>query len=268
MAEVVTQTQAPWINQQPFLTQVFTEGQRLYGLGGPQYYPTSTVAPFGQTTQNALGKIEGYGMNNPQLNQANQYFGNVIGGGFLNSNPYLDQMYGNAADAVTRQFNESVLPGVSAKFGMSGRSGSGLFQNAIGGAYDALGDTLSGLASNMYGQNYAAERQMQQQAAQFAPNLAQANFGAMKNVLDAGQIRDQQAQMQLNDQVKRYQFNQMRPYDNLSRYAGYVGGSGYGASRTTTSPTESTPWYAYALGGLQVAPELVGGLRAIGSLLF
>lgn len=256
--ETVTQSSAPWSGQAPFLSQVFSEGQRLYGSGGPQYYPNSTVAPFSQTTQNALGRIEGYGNNNPQLNQANQYFGNVLNGGFLNSNPYLDQMYGNAADSVTRQFNESVLPGVSAKFGMSGRSGSGLFQNAVGGAYDALGDSLSGLASNIYGQNYAQERGMQQDAGKFMPNLAQANFGAMQNVLDAGQIRDQQSQMQLNDDVKRYQFNQERPYDNLNRYMGYVGGGGYGGTSQTTSPMYETPMWQQLLGGGLLGGSLLG----------
>jgi hypothetical protein len=239
------------------LTQGFTEAQRLYGSGGPQYYPSSTVAPFSNTTNRALQGIESYGMNNPQLQQANGYFGNVVGGQYLNSNPYVDQMYGHAADAVTRQFNESVLPGVSSKFGMSGRSGSGLFQNAVGGAYDALGQNLSGLASNIYGQNYANERALQQKSAEFAPNLAQANFGAMQNVLDAGQIRDQQAQAQLSDQVKRFQFNQERPYDALNRYQATVGG-GYGSSGSTSTPVAETPWWQYALGGGLLGGSLLG----------
>lgn len=257
MAETVTSMSAPWTAQQPYLTFGFGQARSLFDRGGPQYFPNSTVAPFSQTTQNALGRIENYGMNNPQLNQANNYFSNVIGGGMLNSNPYLDQMYGNAADAVTRQFNESVLPGVSAKYGMSGRTGSGLFQNAVGSAYDALGRNLSGMASNLYGQNYANERAMQQEAARFMPNMAQANFGAMSNVLDAGQIRDQQAQAMLNDQVKRFQFNQERPYDALNRYMGSVGG-GYGSQSQSTRPTYETPLWQQLLGGGLIGGSLLG----------
>lgn len=246
--DVTTTMSAPWTVQQPFLQQGFQEAQRLYGLGGPQYFQGSTVAPLSDTTNRALSGIENYGMNNAQLGQANNYFQGVLGGNFLNSNPYLDGMYNNAANAVTRQFNESVLPGVSARFGMSGRSGSQGMQNAVGSAYDALGRNLSGMAANLYGNNYANERQMQQQAGQFMPNLAQANFGALSNVLDAGQIRDQQAQKQLSDQVQRFQFEQQRPYQNLSTYLGNVGG-GYGSSSQTRSPAFETPWWAYALGG-------------------
>lgn len=255
--ETVTSMSAPWTVQQPYLQFGFGQAQNLYNKGGPQYFPNSTVAPFSNTTNRALTGIEGYGMNNPQLNQANKYFQNVVGGGMLNSNPYLDSMYSNAADSVTRQFNESVLPGVSAKFGMSGRSGSGLFQNAVSSAYDALGDNLSGMASTMYGQNYAQERGMQQEAAKFAPNLAQANFGSMQNVLDAGQIRDQQSQLNLNDQVKRFQFNQERPFENLNRYMGAIGG-GYGSSGSTTSPVAETPWWQYALGGGLLGGSMLG----------
>jgi len=257
MAETVTSMSAPWTAQQPFLTYGFQQARNLFDKGGPQYFPNSTVAPFSATTNRALTGIENYGMNNPQLNQANQYFQNVVGGGMLNSNPYLDSMYGNAADAVTRQFNESVLPGVSAKFGMSGRTGSGLFQNAVGSAYDALGRNLSGMASNIYGNNYANERALQQQAAQFAPNMAQANFGAMSNVLDAGQIRDQQSQAMLNDQIKRFQFNQERPYDALNRYMANIGG-GYGSQSQSTRPTYETPMWQQILGGGLLGGSLLG----------
>lgn len=256
-SETVTSVSAPWSVQQPYLQYGFGQAQNLYNKGGPQYFPNSTVAPFSNTTNKALTGIENYGMNNPQLNQANQYFQGAIGGNYLNSNPYMDSMYSNAADSVTRQFNESVLPGVSAKYGMSGRTGSGLFQNSVQGAYEGLGDSLSGLAANLYGQNYANERTMQQEAAKFAPNLAQANFGAMSNVLDAGQIRDQQAQMNLNDQVKRFQFNQERPYENLNRYMGSIGG-GYGSQSSSTQPMYETPMWQQVLGGGLLGGSLLG----------
>lgn len=254
--DVVTTTSAPWDAQQPYLRQAFSEAQRLYGLGGPQAYPGSTVAPMGQSTLNALSGLEGMAQNNPYQNSANQYFQNVVGGNYLNSNPYLDAMYNNAAQSVTRNFNESVLPGVSARFGMSGRTGSGLFQNAVQGAYKGLGDSLSGMAANIYGNNYGQERQMQQNMAQYAPNLLASQSALQENALNAGQMRDQQAQNVLSDQVQQYQFNQNRPYQNLSSYLGNIGGS-FGSSSQTATPQQSTPWWQYALGGAGLLSQLL-----------
>lgn len=256
MAETTTTTSAPWSVQAPYLQYGFGEAQRLYGLGGPQYYPNSTVSPLGQSTQQALSGLEGMAYNNPLQGAANNYAQNVIGGNYLNNNPWLAGMYDNAAQAVTRNFNESVLPGISARFGMSGRSGSGLMQNAVGSAYDALGRNLTGMAQSLYGQNYANERGLQQNMAQFTPQLLQSQAGLYNNALQAGQTRDAQAQAQLTDQVQRYQFNQQRPYANLSAYLGNVGGS-MGQQSQTTTPSSSTPWWNYALGGLGLLSGLL-----------
>lgn len=247
--QTTTTSSAPWSGQQPFLSHAFSEAQRLYGLGGPTYYPYQTVAPMSTGTSNALSGLEGMAYNNPVQGAANNYYQGVMRGDYLNSNPYLNAMYDNAASAVTRNFNESVLPGVSARFGMSGRSGSGLMQNAVGSAYDALGRNLSGMASNLYGQNYATERGMQQSMAQFSPQLLQSQAGLLNNALQAGQTRDAYAQSLIDADVNRYQFNQERPYRNLSTYLGNIGGS-FGQQSSQTTPMQSTPWWQYALGGL------------------
>jgi hypothetical protein len=243
------------------------------------------------------------------LNNMEKKFLNY-GDKYLQPNPYLDKMYGNAAGQVTRQFNESVLPGVSAKFGMSGRSGSGGMMNAVGTAYNELGQNLTGMAANLYGQDYtnsrnlaaqnymnernlynqsylaergltsqqnindrnlasrdylnerglyeqnnAMERGLQQGMAQFAPQLLQSQAGLYQNALQTGQIRDDQKQRELNDQVARWQFDQERPYQNLRNYMGNISGN-YGGSQQTASPAYSTPWYQYAAG----AAGLLGGM--------
>lgn len=255
MAETTTSSSAPWSVQQPYLQYGYQQAQNLYNTGGPQYYGSSTVAPMSQGTQNALGSLQGMAYNNPQQQQSQQYSKDVIGGNYLNSNPYLDAMYGQAASGVTRQFNESVLPGVSARFGMSGRSGSPGMMDAVGSAYRGLGDSLGGMASNIYGQNYANERNMQQNMAQFTPQLLQSQAGLYQNALQAGQAVDAQNQNVLGDQVARHNFNQQRPQQNLSTYLGNIGGS-MGSQSSTTSPSYSQPWWQTALG----VGGLLGGL--------
>src|SRR3990167_7448210 len=85
------------------------------------------------------------------------YLQDTIGGNYLNSNPYLDSMYDKAAGKVSA--------GVNSLFSKGGRFGSGAHQGV-------LGDTLSGLATDIYGGNYAAERTNQQNAA-----LSSGTFG-------------------------------------------------------------------------------------------
>lgn len=86
-------------------------------------------------------------------------------GEYLNANPYLDQTFNRASDAVSRQWRESVMPGVNSTFSLAGRTGSGAHQNAVNLASEQLGDTLSDLGNQIYGQNYQSERERMMQAA-------------------------------------------------------------------------------------------------------
>lgn len=254
MAEIVTTTgtqsgtTGPWNVQRPFLRQGFRQARDL--LGTPtQYFPESTVAPMGQATTGALNQIIGMGQNNPYLGTATDYFQNVVGGDYLGANPYLDAMYASAAAPATRQFTEGVLPGLGAKFGMSGRSGSPGMMNAIQSASTGFGEGMAGLASNLYGQAYENERQRQQEMAMFAPNLINTQLGLAGAGLEAGQTFDEQAQRELNDQVSRFQFGQEEPWKRLERYMGVVSGP-YGGttSQTTTQQQpvfEPETWQQY-----------------------
>lgn len=250
--QTTTTVVAPWANQIPYLNQVFSEAQRLYGTGGPTYYPESTVAPLSAQTTNALNATYALGMNQPgYIGAAGDLLRGTLAGDYLNANPYLDAMYDRAAEAVTRNFNESVLPGVSARFGMSGRSGSGLMQNAVGSAYDALGRNLTGMASDIYGANFQNERNRQLQAAQLAPGLQQAQFSGLGQAIQAGQMFDTHAQNVLTDKVNRHNFNQMRPFENLARYSSMVGGS-LGSQSTSQQPVYNNNWATAAGLGLGI----------------
>lgn len=264
-ATTVTSSQ-PWDVQAPLLEYGMAQAKGLYqNTPGPQYYPDSTVAPLGQATQNALSGIINRGMSDPTTQAGLASWNKTVSGDYLNANPYLDAMYNNAARSVTRSFNESVLPNISAQFGMSGRSGSGLFSNAIGSATDSLGQNLAGLASNIYGNNYAQERQNQNAAVANTPAMAQAGFAPMSSALTAGQVQDAQSQAQLNDQVQRYQYNQALPYENLNRYMSSVGG-GYGSSSSSTSPVYSNDT-AQNVGLGLLGLNTVGGINGLTGIL-
>lgn len=114
-------------------------------------------------------------------------------GDMLNSNPYLDSMFGSASDAVTRQFKDSVMPGINATFASGGRTGSDLQAESISNASKDLGGTLNNLASNIYGGNYANERGMQMNAANSLNADDLARKGLSANMYNAGMDRSTQA---------------------------------------------------------------------------
>ena len=234
--ETIKSIAEPWGPQQQYLKNLFSRANTLYGTGGPQYFDGSTVADLSPQTNEALTGLFDRGMGGSPLNQAaSTQLESTINGDFLNNNPYLDQMYDRASSAVTRSFNDVQVPGMNAVFAKSGRTGSGLHANAYDMQLDNLGRTLEGLSANIYGGDYANERQRMLQASALAPEVAAQDYTDMNAALQAGSIRDAQNQAKLTDDVNRFNFNQMRPYENLNRYASYIGGS-YGQTGQTESP--------------------------------
>lgn len=92
-------------------------------------------------------------------NPVNRYLNSTASGAFLNSNPYLDSTYDKAARSITRNYSQGVAPGVASSFERAGRYGSGLYQNAQDQAQENYAQGLGDLATNIYGNNYANERQ-------------------------------------------------------------------------------------------------------------
>lgn len=90
----------------------------------------------------------------------------TAGGGYLNANPYLNAAFNKAADNVTRAYQTGTAPAIDSAFSRSsGALRSGAAMNARDQAQENLGKTLSGLATDIYGGNYAQERQNQLSAA-------------------------------------------------------------------------------------------------------
>jgi hypothetical protein len=127
-----------------------------------QNYVTNTLnnAP-GQGTQNYLSGVMGQGAQNfggsmggPQAQNLNA----TASGDYLNSNPYLDQMYNNAASRVTETFNDQVMPGINASFAGAGGSGSQIQRELATDSAGELSQTLGQMAGNIYGNNYQNER--------------------------------------------------------------------------------------------------------------
>ena len=265
---VVTQSQAPWSALQPYLTSGFQRADNLYAQGGPQYYGDSTVTPFGTDTTAAMDMFRNTAMQGSGVPQAaTGQLQSTLQGDYLNSNPYLDAMYNSAAERLTENYQEAVAPSVGARFDSAGRYGSGLYENALENSQQSLGDSLAMLAGNVYGQDYQNERTNQIRAAGLAPSVSPLGYYDASQLLNIGELQDQKAQQFLSDDVNRFNFNQNRPYDNLGRYMGYLGGN-YGSE--ISQPFDQTAYNLGLLGtGLGIGDELLGGTSygSVGGLL-
>jgi hypothetical protein len=287
-----TQKTEPWSGQQPFLNFGFNEAQRLYNQGGPDFYPNRTYVPFSQQTEQGLGMLQNRAtqgspvesamqnyvtntMQNPGGGGTQDYLSSVMGGDYLNANPYLDGMFNSASRAVTERFNDSVLPGINAAFAGAGGSGSGIHRELALDASDELGQNLTDLASRIYGGNYANERGLQNQAAgmanqltgiqgdiqrgaaALAPTAANFDYNNIQQLLGVGGAVEGKAGDVLQDSMGRFNYMQQQPYNNLQNYMANIYGNVGSLGGTTTSQGSGNP-IAGAAGGALTAGALGG----------
>ncbi len=259
-----TQTDmGPWSAQQPYLTQMFSEGQKLYNKGPDKYYPTSTVAGFNPAQTQGLNSIIGMqGQVAPLTSGVQQTATDTINGKYLDpsTNPYLAATYSAAADPVTRSYQTATAPGTSAAFAGAGRYGSGARNQQMDQNNRALGTTLGNLGTSIYGGNYQQERQNQLNMTGNAGNILDSLYKPAGATVAAGAQQQQQTQQELSDQVNRFNFNQQAPWQNLARYQGAIAGN-YGQTGTsTTTGTQTGQSFSNPLG------SALGGALGLASL--
>lgn len=208
----------PWA--QPFAQTAAASAQGVFNANQPN---------LDAITRGLSGLIPGvtarYQAGSPGVRAAQDYAGRVIGGGFLNGNPYIDDII-----ARTRR---GVIDDVNSQFSGAGRYGSGAHAGVLA---QRLGEVESGLRY----QDYAGERERMDRAAAMAPGLAEADFQGLREILGlsttAGTL----------------------PYAGLEAYADALSGlfSG-GTSQSTTVQKEKS--------GLLGALASVGSAALMGS---
>ncbi|TNF09396.1 MAG: hypothetical protein EP323_00410 [Gammaproteobacteria bacterium] len=240
----------PWKGQQSYLTDTFNEAQNIYKSGGPNFYNQATYTPFSPQSEMAMQLTQDRAMNGSPLNYGAQDLAfNTMRGDYLNNNPYLDQMFQQGADKIAGNVN--------AQFSNAGRTGS---DSHAGVLADSMGD----LYNNMYGQNYANERQNQMNAMQLAPGLANTDYADFEKLGQVGQMVEGKAGQVLQDNINRFDFYQNRPEDALAKYVAAIQGNYGGSSVSSTDTQTSSNPLAGAIGGGLVANGLGASLSGAG----
>jgi hypothetical protein len=197
--------------------QAYT-GQRYADLNPVQY------SGLGMTTERALGGSD-------TMNNAENSLNQLISGG--NTNPYLDAMVNQAQEATTRNYANSVAPQITAMGVGSGSFGnSGVAEQARNSAQD-LQTSLGNIATNMYGGAYDQDAARRMQAIGMAPTFGNQAYTDASQLMNAGQIMQDQAQQNKDFQYQQFQDQQNDPYKKLAAMSG-VFGSGLGTQTTTT----------------------------------
>jgi hypothetical protein len=217
----------------PYVTYGLNEAQSLYQSANPQYYPGQTWIDPSAQTQAALQATQNRAlMGNPLLPAAQQQQQDVIGGQYLQNNPYFNQALQGAAQASTQQYYDAINQATSGAAG-AGRYGSNAMQEQQQRAAGQLANALTNQAGQLAYQNYGAERGRQEAAAAGAPGLAQADYFDINQLLQAGQMGEGYQQNALEGDVARFNFQQNVPSQKLASYLGAVYGVPGGGGQTT-----------------------------------
>ncbi len=178
------------------------EGQRYADLNAVQN------TGLGMTIQRAMDGSQ-------TMNNAEGNLNQMMSGG---QNPYLDAMYDQAAGKVAGSVNSN--------FAQSGRYGSGAHTGA-------LTEGLGNMATNLYGGAYDADQARRMQAIGMAPEFAQQDYMDAGQMMNAGQILQDQQQQNLDFGYQQFQDQENLPYKQLAAMSG-VFGSNLGGNSTTT----------------------------------
>jgi len=230
-----TNTQNPPEYVIPYLQGAASESSKLYQQGPNTYYQGQTVTPHSAETNQAIDMIKNRATNGSPVNSAaTGYTADVLGGKYLNSNPYIDQTFNKAAEATRSQLDS--------QFAGAGRN--------IGASQAARADQLNNLATNIYGGNYSNERALQN------ATLGQANSIANQDYVDAAQLGQVGATQEdltsrtIADQVARHDYQQQAPGIALDQFIARLNNQPGGTSSTST-PTFRNP-VASGLGGASI----------------
>lgn len=218
----------------PFVEYGLGEAKNLYQTTTPEYFAGQTYVSPSAQTESALAQAEAQARAGSPLTQAalNQQLGTVQGQ-YLGANPYFQAAMQPAVQSATQAYNDAIKQAQSSA-ALTGRYGSNVSADLQNRAAQTLASTLTNKAGELAYLNYANERAKQEAAALQAPQLAQARYQDINQLMNVGQVREDYSQKALEDQIARYEFEQNKPYTKLQAYLGAAYGAPVGQVTKTT----------------------------------
>lgn len=260
----------------PYLQEALGQARSLFlGGRGPQLFPGQMYVQPSAQTEAALTQMEQLaGLSQPYFMQAQEGLTQgmrglqeTATGGFLQGSPYRDQLIEAATRPITQQFTEQVMPGIQSTFSQAGRLGSGAQAAVTGRATEAFGRAVGDVTSQIAAQDYARERAFQEQAQRDVINAA-GQFGGVfssflapaQTLAQVGAQREAIAGQPLQESIRRFEYAQQLPYQQLGGYLSSIYGSPL-ADRSAPTPQPQGNTALQNVGGLL---NIAGGLGQFG----
>ena len=153
--------------------------------------------------------------------------GSTLAGDYLSpsSNPWLAQTAAAADQSTVNAYNLSTAPsamaqGIAASGGGPGSlAGSSAFQQTQDANQYSLATSLGNTNANIYGTNYANERQNQVAETGLIPQTQSALYAPANQLMATGGVQQNQSQNQLNAQQQNAAQAQSWPWQQLNNFA-------------------------------------------------
>jgi hypothetical protein len=263
--QTTSTTQLPG-NQQQNVDKLQQAAGDLFASGGPSYFPGQTYA--NPTTNETAGRTAATGY----ATGAGQDFVNHYQSGeatwldpkniFNPSNiPGFQAAQQGVTDNVNQNLTRNILPAIrgnSAGTGGLGGSRSAIAEGIAGGdASKSLAQTLAGMNMNAYSQglsqyNNAAARAPTTFGLGLAPSDVQQTVGAADRT---------DLQKAIDENVSRFNFDQLRPLLNAQTLQSLTGTAGQYGGTTNSTSQQSVNGGSGVLQG-------IGGLLSLASLMY
>ena len=219
----------------PFVEYGLQEAKQLYQTDTPTYYPYQTYVDPSAQTQQALQAAQTRALaGSPLVPAAQQQQLDTIQGQNLGLNPYFANALQGAAGVATTQFQDA-LKDIASQSSQAGRYGSGAMADLQSRASTNLAKELTTRAGELAYQNYAAERAAQERAIASAPQMAQADYADIQQLMNVGQTAEDYQRQALESDIARYEFEENKPYTKLQSYLSAAYGAPMGQVTTSKS---------------------------------
>jgi hypothetical protein len=219
----------------PFVEYGLQEAKQLYQTDTPTYYPYQTYVDPSAQTQQALQAAQTRALaGSPLVPAAQQQQLATIQGQNLGLNPFFANALQGAAGVATTQFQDA-LKDIASQSSQAGRYGSGAMADLQSRASTNLAKELTTRAGELAYQNYAAERAAQERAIASAPQMAQADYADIQQLMNVGQTAEDYQRQALESDIARYEFEENKPYTKLQSYLSAAYGAPMGQVTTSKS---------------------------------
>jgi hypothetical protein len=174
----------------PYVEPLYKQSARIGGrIANQKYKPyqgnrVSAVTPGQQRMVSGIYQ----NLNNPLVNKATNYTSNVIGGKFMQGNPYLEGMLDQGKKGITDSFNKTMRPQMDANIARQNAFGGSGWAQANRDMNSDLASQLSDMETQMRYQNYATEMGRRDNAVNDARGLSTDRLANMKDAISGSNL--------------------------------------------------------------------------------